>query len=87
MSIWKRLFKVLPKKKIYIEGSVNREEQAETEILEGEIGPIKVTFDKNCEYEIVEREIKPAKLTCAQCGAVVLSGMDFCNRCGAEQKK
>lgn len=87
MSVWKRLFRVLPKKKIYIEGTASLEEQTETEILEGEIGPIRVTFDKNSEYEIVEREITPAKLTCTNCGAIVLAGMDFCNRCGAEQKK
>lgn len=84
MAGWSRLFKLLPKKKIYIEGDVEREEQNPAEILEGEAGPVRVTFDEGCEYEIIEREIKPAAYQCPHCKARVLVGMDFCNCCGAD---
>lgn len=85
-SFWKRLLRLLPKKQIYIEGSMDREAFPPAEILEGEAGPVKTYFDADCPYEIVEREISPTRLVCPVCGAPVLGGLDYCNRCGAKQE-
>lgn len=82
---WRRLMRVLPKKKIYIEGNVKTTEtvqEQELEILEGEETPVRVYFDKNSEYEIIEREISPAKIPCPGCGRMISHGMDYCNFCG-----
>ena len=86
-ALFRRLFQILPKKQIYIEGNANREADPPAEILEGEVKPVKTYFDADCPYEIVEREISPARLSCTNCGAGVLYGMDYCNRCGAKQPK
>lgn len=83
---WKGLLRLLPKKQIYIEGSADREASPPAEILEGEAGPVKTYFDKDCPYEIIECEISPARLVCPVCGAAVLGGLDYCNRCGAKQQ-
>ena len=81
------LFQLLPKKQIYIEGNASNEAEPPAEILEGEVKPVKTYFDADCPYEIVEREISPARLSCPNCGAGVLCGMDYCNRCGEKQPK
>jgi len=82
-SFWRRLHRLLPKKKIYIEGNINTAEtEQELEVLEGEESPVRVYFDKNSEYEIVEREILPAKIPCPACGRKISHGMDYCNFCG-----
>lgn len=84
-SFWRRLHRLLPKKKIYIEGNVKAPEaqqEQELEILEGEETPVRVYFDKNSEYEIIEREISPAKIPCPGCGRIISHGMDYCNFCG-----
>ena len=84
-SFWRRLHRLLPKKKIYIEGNINTaeaEQDQELEILEGEESPVRVYFDKNSEYEIVEREILPARIPCPGCGRKISHGMDYCNFCG-----
>lgn len=86
-SLGRRLLGLLPKNRIYIEGTAGREMEPPAEILEGEVGPVKTYFDPKCPYEIVEREITPARLVCRECGAMVLYGMDYCNRCGAKQPK
>lgn len=87
MAFWRKLFRILPKQQIYIEGNITKDEASRAEILEGELKPIKTYFDADCPYEIVEREIAPARYKCPECGAVVLSGMDFCNHCGARQQQ
>ena len=84
-SFWRRLHRLLPKKKIYIEGNISTSEtvqEQELEILEGEETPVRVYFDKDSEYEIVEREILPAKIPCPGCGRKISHGMDYCNFCG-----
>ena len=84
-SIWKRLFRVMPKKKIYIEGNAAEQiQEQELEVLEGEAGPVRVYFDEKSEFEIVEREISPAKIPCPGCGKRNSYGMDFCNWCGGK---
>ena len=86
MSFWRKLHKLLPKKKIYIEGNISTPEQSaeqELEILEGEATPVRVYFDKDSQYEIIEREISPAKIPCPGCGRRISHGMDYCNFCGA----
>lgn len=87
MKFWRKLFHFLPKKQIYIEGSITQEDASRAEILEGELKPIKTYFDPDCPYEIVEREIAPARFPCPGCGAMVPGGMDYCNRCGAKQQQ
>lgn len=86
-SFWRKLYRCLPKKKIYIEGNIIRDteqcQDREMEVLEGEETPVRVYFDKNSEYEIVEREISPAKMPCPGCGRKISHGMDYCNFCGA----
>ncbi len=83
-GFWRRIHKLLPKKKIYIEGTIDtREPTSEQEILEGEELPIRVYFDKNSPYEIIEQEISPAKIPCPGCGRRISHGMDYCNFCGA----
>ena len=73
----------MPKKKIYIEGNASAQmPEQESEILEGEAGPVRVYFDEKSEYEIVEREISPAKVPCPNCGRRNSYGMDYCNWCG-----
>ena len=83
-EFWRSLHKLLPKKKIYIEGTINTSEEAEQEqeILEGEEAPIRVYFDKNSPYEIIEREISPARIPCPGCSRRIPHGMDYCNFCG-----
>jgi len=82
-SAWKRLFRLMPKKKIYIEGNASEQQpEQELEVIEGEAGPVRVYFDKDCEYEIIEREISPAKLPCPGCKKMISYGMDYCNICG-----
>ena len=86
IGFWRRLHRLLPKKKIYIEGNISTQENSpeqELEILEGEVTPIRVYFDKNSQYEIIEREISPAKIPCPGCGRRISHGMDYCNFCGA----
>lgn len=87
ISFWRSLHKLLPKKKIYIEGNISTREEStpeqEMEILEGEETPIRVYFDKNSQYEIIEQEISPAKIPCPGCGRRISHGMDYCNFCGA----
>ena len=84
-SIWKRLFKTLPKKKIYIEGNAAEQIQEQgLEVLAGEAGPVRIYFDENSEYEIVEREISPSKIPCPKCGKRNSYGMDYCNWCGIQ---
>ena len=83
---WRRLFKLMPKKKIYIEGNLSTappEQEQEMEILEGEETPVRVYFDENSEYEIIEQEISPAKIPCPNCKRRISHGMDYCNFCGA----
>ncbi len=85
-GFWRRLHRLLPKKKIYIEGNISTQEnqsEQELEILEGEESPIRVYFDKNSQYEIIEQEILPAKIPCPGCGRRISHGMDYCNFCGA----
>ena len=85
-SFWRRLHRLLPKKKIYIEGNISTAEtvqEQELEVLEGEETPVRVYFDKDSEYEIVEREILPARVSCPGCGRKISHGMDYCNFCGA----
>ncbi len=85
-KFWRRLQKLLPKKKIYIEGNISAQEETseqELEILEGEETPIRVYFDKNSQYEIIEQEISPARIPCPGCGRRIPHGMDYCNFCGA----
>ena len=85
-NFWRSLHRLLPKKKIYIEGNIDAREttsEQELEILEGEETPIRVYFDKNSEYEIIEQEISPAKIPCPGCGRRISHGMDYCNFCGA----
>lgn len=82
-EFWKKIYRMMPKKQIYIEGNAASElGLEEAEILEGKVTPVKVYFDENCEYEIVEREITPAKIKCPGCKRIVLHGMDYCNFCG-----
>lgn len=83
-GFWRRIHKLLPKKKIYIEGTIDtRETTSEQEIIDGEETPIRVYFDKNSPYEIIEQEISPAKIPCPGCGRRISHGMDYCNFCGA----
>ncbi len=85
---FKKMFRIFPHKKIYIEGNAEQELKAEeAEILEGEATPVRVYFNDACEYEIVEREITPAKINCPGCKRTVLSGMDYCNFCGCHIAK
>ena len=82
-DFWKKIYRMMPKKKIYIEGNASKELGLEdAEILEGEATPVRVYFDETCEYEIVEREITPAKIKCPGCRRTILHGMDYCNFCG-----
>lgn len=86
LLFWRSLHRLLPKKKIYIEGSLTareNESEQELEILDGEETPIRVYFDKNSPYEIIEQEISPAKIPCPGCGRRISHGMDYCNFCGA----
>lgn len=86
VGFWHKLHRLLPKKKIYIEGNISAKEltpEQELEILEGEETPIRVYFDKNSRYEIIEQEISPAKIPCPGCGRRISHGMDYCNFCGA----
>ena len=85
-DFWKKIYRLMPKKKIYIEGNIDTREttpEHELEILEGEETPIRVYFDKNSQYEIIEQEILPAKIPCPGCGRRISHGMDYCNFCGA----
>lgn len=84
-KFWRSLHRLMPKKKIYIEGNINTAEvqqEQELEVLEGEETPVRVYFDKNSEYEIIERAISPAKIPCPGCGRKISHGMDYCNFCG-----
>ena len=85
-GFWRRLHRLMPKKKIYIEGNIavgELQQEQELEILEGEETPTRVYFDENSEYEIVEREISPTKIPCPGCKRKISYGMDYCNFCGA----
>ena len=85
LDFWRRLHRLLPKKKIYIAGNIATGEtspEQEMEILEGEESPIRVYFNKDSQYEIIEQEILPAKIPCPGCGRRISHGMDYCNFCG-----
>ena len=87
-EFWKKIYKIMPKKQVYIEGNAAAElGLEEVEILEGEATEVRVYFDENCEYEIVEREIAPAKMKCPGCKKTILHGMDYCNFCGIHLKE
>ena len=84
-TFWRGLHRLMPKKKIYIEGNISIEEppqEQELEVLDGEETQMRVYFDKDSEYEIIEREISPAKIPCPGCGRMISHGMDYCNFCG-----
>ena len=82
-DFWKKIYRLMPKKQVYIEGNAAQELGLdEVEVLEGEATETRVYFDENCESEIVEREITPAKMKCPGCKRTVLHGMDYCNFCG-----
>lgn len=87
-EFWKKIYRWMPKKHIFIEGNAAEElGQEEAEILEGEATPMRVYFDEACEYEIIEREIAPAKMKCPGCKRIVPHGMDYCNFCGQRLKE
>lgn len=87
-DFWKKIYRLMPKKQVYIEGNAVAELGLEdVEVLEGEATETRVYFDENCEYEIVEREITPAKIKCPGCRRTVLHGMDYCNFCGVLLKE
>ncbi len=82
-KFWKKVFRLMPKKEITIEGNaVAPLQEQELEILEGEETPIRVYFDKDSEYEIIEQEISPARIPCPGCKRIIPHGMDYCNWCG-----
>ena len=87
-EFWKKVYRIMPKKKTYIEGNAAAElGLEEMEVLDGEAPPVKVYFDENCEYEIVEREIAPVKMKCPGCKKTMFHGMDYCNFCGMYLKE
>lgn len=88
MSLRKTVLKLLPKKQIQI-GRTNEELEgipAEYFATEDRISVVaKQTAD--CEYPVLVREIPPTQMNCPTCHEATLTGLSYCDKCGAALTK
>lgn len=84
MSLRKTFLKLLPKKQIQI-GRTSEELEgipAEYFAAEDHISVVaKQTAD--CEHPVLVREIPPTQMKCPTCHETTLTGLSYCDKCGA----
>lgn len=84
MSLKKTLWKLLPKKQIQIGKTSHELEGIPEEYFEVQdrISVLaKQTAD--CEHPVLMREIPPTRMQCPTCYETTLSGLSYCDKCGA----
>ena len=84
MSFKKTLWRLLPKKHIQIGKTSHELEGIPEEYFEVQdrISVLaKQTAD--CEYPVLMREIPPTRMQCPTCYETTLSGLSYCDKCGA----
>ena len=84
MAFGKRLWKLLPKKKIQIGKTSNELEGIPEEYFESQDRVLVVAKQTaDCEYPVLVREIPPTRMQCPTCFGTTLSGLSYCDKCGA----
>ena len=84
MSLKKTLWRLLPKKHIQIGKTSHELEGIPEEYFEVQdrISVLaKQTVD--CEHPVLVREIPPTRMQCPTCYETTLSGLSYCDKCGA----
>ena len=84
MSLKKTLWRLLPKKHIQIGKTSHELEGIPEEYFEVQdrISVLaKQTAD--CEHSVLVREIPPTRMQCPTCYETTLSGLSYCDKCGA----
>ncbi len=88
MSFRKVLWKLLPKKQIQI-GHTSRELEGIPEEYFDAKDRISVLAKQtaDCEHPVLLREIAPTRIQCPTCYETTLSGLSYCDKCGAALTK
>ena len=88
MSFRKALWKLLPKKQIQI-GQTSKELEGIPEEYFDAKDRISVLAKQtaDCEHPVLLREIPPTRMHCPTCHETTLSGLSYCDKCGAALKK
>lgn len=84
MSLKRTLWRLLPKKQIQIGKTSHELEGIPEEYFEVQdrISVLaKQTAD--CEHPVLMREIPPTRMQCPTCYETTLSGLSYCDKCGA----
>ncbi len=84
MSLRKTLYKLLPKKQIQIGKTSEELEGIPAEYFEAKdhvYVAAKQTAD--CEHPVLVREIPPSRMNCPTCHETTLTGLSYCDKCGA----
>ena len=84
MSFRKALWKLLPKKQIQI-GQTSKELEGIPEEYFDAKDRISVLAKQtaDCEHPVLLREIPPTRMHCPTCHETTLSGLSYCDKCGA----
>ncbi len=84
MAFGKRLWRLLPKKQIQIGKTSNELEGIPEEYFEAQDRVLVVAKQTaDCEYPVLVREIPPTRMQCPTCFETTLSGLSYCDKCGA----
>lgn len=84
MSLRKTLYKLLPKKQIQIGKTSEELEGIPAEYFEAK-DRVQVLAKQtaDCEHPILLREIPPSRMSCPTCHGTTLTGLSYCDKCGA----
>ena len=84
MSLKKTLWKLLPKKQIQIGKTSKELEGIPEEYFESQDRVLVVAKQTaDCEHPVLVREIPPTRMQCPTCFETTLSGLSYCDKCGA----
>ncbi len=88
MSFRKTLWKLLPKKQIQI-GQTSKELEGIPDEYFDVRDRISVLAKQtaDCEHPVLLREIPPTRIQCPTCYETTLSGLSYCDKCGAALTK
>ena len=84
MSFGKTLLRLLPKKQIQIGKTSKELEGIPEEYFESQDRVLVVAKQTaDCEHPVLVREIPPTRMQCPTCFETTLSGLSYCDKCGA----
>ena len=84
MSLRKTLYKLLPKKRIQIGKTSEELEGIPAEYFEVKDRVYTVAKQTaDCEHPVLVREIPPSRMNCPTCHETTLTGLSYCDKCGA----